>query len=67
MSRSIDIEPISGALGAEISGIDLTQDLTADAFKAVKQAFLDYHVIFFRDQDRLTPKQQKAFGHCSVR
>ena len=62
MSRSIDIEPISGALGAEISGIDLTQDLTADAFKALKQAFLYYHVIFFRDQDRLTPKQQKAFG-----
>ena len=62
MSRSIDIAPISGALGAEISGIDLTQGLTPDALKTVKKAFLDYHVIFFRDQENLTPDRQKAFG-----
>lgn len=46
----IEITPVAGALGAEISGVDLTRDLGAAAFDAVRQAWLDYEVIFFRDQ-----------------
>jgi taurine dioxygenase len=57
----ISVNPVSGALGAEISGIDLSQPLDNKTFSDIYQAFLDHLVIFFRDQD-ITPDQQKAFS-----
>lgn len=62
MSSSINIRPIAGSLGAEIHGVDLTADLSNAAFDRIHQAFLDHHVIFFRDQTGLTPDQQKTFA-----
>ncbi len=46
----IDIRPASGALGAEISGVDLSRPLDDDVFAEIQQAFYDHLVIFFRDQ-----------------
>ena len=57
----IQVRPIAGALGAEIGGVDLAQDLDNQTFAEVHQAFLDHLVIFFRDQ-KLTPEQHKAFA-----
>lgn len=51
----------SGALGAEISGVDLSQELSDRTVAAIRQALVEHQVIFFRDQD-LTPAQQVAFG-----
>ncbi len=61
IKTQIEVVPISGALGAEIRGVDLSEPLDEDTFAGVKQAFLDHQVIFFRDQD-LSPERQKAFG-----
>jgi alpha-ketoglutarate-dependent taurine dioxygenase len=47
----LEIHPISGALGAEISGVDLGADLDESVVKEIRQALLDHCVIFFRDQD----------------
>ncbi len=58
---SIEIKRVAGALGAEITGIDLSENLSNEVFSDVHQAFLDHQVIFFRDQ-KVTPEQQKAFG-----
>lgn len=58
---SLEVRPLSGALGAEIHGVDLSTDLEEVTFGAIRQAFLDYGVIFFRDQD-LTPDQHLAFA-----
>ncbi len=55
------VQPIAGALGAEVLGIDMAQDLGDDTIAAVRQALLDHLVIFFRDQD-MTPAQQLAFA-----
>jgi taurine dioxygenase len=55
------IRRVAGALGAEISGVDLSQDLPEATIAAIRQALLDHQVIFFRDQD-LTPARQVAFG-----
>jgi taurine dioxygenase len=52
---------IAGALGAEMSGIDLSQDLDEDAIEEIRAALLDNLVIFFRDQD-LSPQRQLAFA-----
>ncbi|MGE4218843.1 MAG: TauD/TfdA dioxygenase family protein [Alphaproteobacteria bacterium] len=59
--RYIGVRPLAGALGAEIDGIDLSEDLGTDVFAEIKQAFLDHLVVFFRDQD-ITPAQQVAFA-----
>jgi taurine dioxygenase len=61
MSQSLQIRRLAGALGAEISGVDLAQELPDAAIAAIRQALLDHQVIFFRDQ-ALTPAQQVAFG-----
>ena len=57
----IKVEPIAGALGAEISGIDLAQQLSDGAIGEIRQALLAHQVIFFRDQ-HLTPEQHLDFG-----
>ena len=57
----ITVTPLAGALGAEISGIDLAQSLDAETFGEIQHALLDHLVIFFRDQV-LTPEQHIAFG-----
>ncbi len=61
MSNTIRIKRVAGALGAEISGIDLGADLSEASVRALRQALLDHQVIFFRDQD-LTPAAQVALG-----
>ncbi len=58
--ETIEVRPIAGALGAEVSGADLSAPLGNQVFAEIHQAFLDYQVVFFRDQT-LTPEQQKTF------
>ena len=58
---TITASPVAGALGAEISGINLAEDLSDDQIAEVRQALLTHRVIFFRDQD-ITPHQQLAFA-----
>ncbi len=56
----IDIHPIAGALGAEIGGVDVAEDLDDAVIGEIRQALLDHGVIFFRDQ-KLDPARHKAF------
>jgi len=62
---TITVTPIAGALGAEVSGIDLARPLAPDAVRRIRQAWLDHLVLFFRDQE-LTPASflalAEAFG-----
>jgi taurine dioxygenase len=57
----IRVEPLSTALGAEISGVDLTAALPRPALAEIRHAFGEHGVIFFRDQ-HLTPEQHLAFA-----
>src|SRR5437764_11265854 len=59
--NSIEIRPLAGAIGAEIFGIDLSAPLDDDTVAAIRSAWLDHLVIFFRDQD-LPPAQLLAFS-----
>lgn len=56
----IDIQPIAGALGAEIHGVDVAQDLDDATIRDIRKALLDHGVIFFRDQN-IDRDQHKAF------
>lgn len=65
----IAIKRLSGALGAELSGVELSSDLSAGTLVEIRQALLDHCVIFFRDQ-MMTPEQQlrfaRRFGDISI-
>jgi taurine dioxygenase len=57
----MQVHPIAGTLGAEISGVDLSRDLSGDTVAAIRRAWLEHLVIFFRDQD-LPPGRFLAFA-----
>ena len=61
IGNSFDTTRIAGALGGEIIGVDLSQDLGDDAIAEVRRAWLDHLVIFFRGQD-LTSEQFLAIA-----
>lgn len=48
--QSIDVAPIAGYIGAEVSGIDLTQKQGSSTQRALAEALYEYKVLFFRDQ-----------------
>jgi taurine dioxygenase len=56
----ITVNRIGKHLGAEISGVDLSQPLDDATFEAIANAFFDNEVVFLRHQ-RLTPEQHIAF------
>jgi taurine dioxygenase len=57
----LEIKPLSPALGAEISGVDLRQDLPAETVAAIIDAWHEHLVILFRDQE-LTEDDQIRFA-----
>ncbi len=60
-SVRLDIAPLSGTIGAEIRNLDLHTRLDPDTLAAVRQALLDYKVIFFPGQ-YLSPEEHKDFA-----
>jgi taurine dioxygenase len=61
MSESFKVEPVAGALGAEILDVDLAGQLSDDTVAAIRRAWLEHLVVFFRDQD-LPPARFLAFA-----
>ncbi|MGI9379048.1 MAG: TauD/TfdA dioxygenase family protein, partial [Methyloligellaceae bacterium] len=65
----IIINPLSSALGAEISGIDLAEPLDDETWKIIHTTWLDHLMIFFRDQT-ITPRHQvdlaQRFGKPAI-
>ncbi len=68
-NQTMDIKPLSGALGAEITGIALGDDMPDSDFDAIYQAFLKYGALIVRDQE-LTLEAQinfaRRFGELEV-
>ena len=59
--ETIEVEPLTPVIGAEIRGVDLRKPLGNQQFAEVHDALMKHLVIFFRDQD-IDLDQQKAFG-----
>jgi taurine dioxygenase len=59
--RHIEVHPLTGGMGAEIHGVDLSHDMDSQTFGTVHQAVLDHGVIFFREQN-ITPAQQMTYA-----
>jgi taurine dioxygenase len=58
---SIDIQPVTSSLGAEIGGVDLAAENDDSVYADIRMALNEYGVVFFRDQ-KLTPDQLVAFS-----
>jgi taurine dioxygenase len=59
--ETIEASPLGPALGAEIGGIDIASGISKEQFAELRQAYIDYGVIFLRDQD-ITPDQHIEFA-----
>ena len=59
-TQPLDIRPLTAALGAEIHGLDI-RNLDESVFDQVYQAYLDYSVLVFRDQE-LSEQEFADFG-----
>ena len=58
--QRIAVSPLSGALGAEIGGIDIAAGIDDVTIAEIRRALLEHLVIFFRDQT-LDVETHKAF------
>ncbi|MFD0066100.1 TauD/TfdA dioxygenase family protein [Streptomyces sp. NPDC056690] len=60
--RILGIRPLTPHIGAEISGVDLSQPIGEDLGAELRQALLEWKVIFFRDQHRFTSEHHVALA-----
>jgi taurine dioxygenase len=61
MTVTLEVRPVTGVIGAELSGVDIAQPLDGDTVAAIRGALLEHQVIFFRDQD-VTEEEQLRFA-----
>lgn len=59
--ETISVNRLTPIIGAEVSGVDLSRDLPERQLAEIRRAFLENHVLVFRDQT-LTTGQHKRFG-----
>src|SRR5581483_11433824 len=59
---ALELAPITGALGAEVSNLDLSAPITDDTAQAIRDALREYKVLVFRDQMSVQPEDLLAFG-----
>lgn len=59
--RHLTVEKFAGAAGADVTGVDLSKDVSDDLLAEIRAALLDNLVICIRDQN-ITPEQQLAFA-----
>jgi taurine dioxygenase len=57
----LTVRPLAGSIGAEIAGVDLSQDLADEVVAALRSAWLDHGVVVLRDQE-LPPERFLAFA-----
>jgi len=61
-ASSLDIHPVTGRIGAEIRGIELSGDLQPDVVREIEAALVRHKVIFFRGQQHLDDAEHEAFA-----
>jgi taurine dioxygenase len=60
-TRELQVTPLTGTIGAELSGVDLAGDLDDATIADIRAALLKHRAVFFRGQD-LDYEQQVAFA-----
>jgi len=60
-SLTVDVQPMTSCIGAEIRGVDIAAALSAATVAQLRDALLRWKVIFFRDQ-AMGPDEQVQFA-----
>jgi alpha-ketoglutarate-dependent taurine dioxygenase/rhodanese-related sulfurtransferase len=60
---TLEVETLTGSLGAIVHGVDLRAGVSPEETAAIRDALGRYRVLFFRDQP-VTPTQLVAFGRA---
>lgn len=58
--EAVTITPTGSALGAVVRGLDLARPLSAATYQQLRQAWLEHHILIFKDQT-LSDEQLLAF------
>ena len=58
---TIEFQPLSKALGAEVIGVDVADDQSDETIAEIREGWLRHNILLFRGQD-LTIGRQKAFA-----
>jgi taurine dioxygenase len=61
--RTLEVAQITPIVGAEISGVNLAEPLSEEQLGEIKRAFLDHHVLVFRDQIITSADHKRFAGH----
>jgi alpha-ketoglutarate-dependent taurine dioxygenase len=60
--KTLHVTPFSPALGAEIRGIRLAEGIDEETCREVRAAFLQFGVLFFKQQEEISPAMQVEIG-----
>lgn len=59
--RTLQVHPLTPIVGAEVSGVNLAEPLSDEQLAEIRSAFLEHHVLVFRDQI-ITSADHKRFA-----
>ncbi|WP_278257298.1 TauD/TfdA family dioxygenase [Nocardioides convexus] len=65
--QPVEVHQVGGRLGAEISGVRLSGDLSPEVVAQVRAALLRHKVVFFRGQHHLDDETHAAFAEPARR
>ena len=62
LKNTLNISPFAPNLGAVITGVDLSTEITEINLKKIKEAFHQYQVLFFQNQSEISPQNHIKLG-----
>ncbi|MDO8409562.1 MAG: TauD/TfdA family dioxygenase [Phenylobacterium sp.] len=60
--QALDILPVGGRIGAEVTNVFLTPELEDSVIQAIETALYEHKVLFFRNQHHLNDASQEGFA-----
>ena len=64
MNNFLNIKPYAPNLGAVITNIDLSIDISDAELKGIRDAFNKFQVLFFQNQSEISPENHIKLGKC---
>ena len=64
MNNCLNIKPYAPNLGAVITDVDLSIDITDADLRGIRDAFHKFQVLFFQNQSEISPENHIKLGRC---
>ncbi|MDG2005564.1 MAG: TauD/TfdA family dioxygenase [Novosphingobium sp.] len=60
--KTLHIQPLTGSIGAEARGVDLSREVPEDVAEAIRQAFAEHLVLVFRNENDINEDEQNRLA-----